>query len=275
MTIIAMQGLLAASAGWSPSQVPGIAGWYVADNPANVLSSGELSQLADRSGNGNTAPALSGSSNRALLVPAGLDGRTIWRTDAANKRGFFNPALAAISNGVAGLTLAVLHRTNPALGAADANILRLNTNAVGTARAMIGRGSYGSNAVYAGGRRLDANSFDYAADTSDRGNSWLILVASFDYAAAQLVLSVNGTTYVDAAFQSPGSAQGTNSSSVGLGHNGIGSTGSAAYGDYAEALVAASAVSTGDRQRIEGYLAWQWGLEANLPSGHPYELVSP
>ena len=28
-------------------------------------------------------------------------------------------------------------------------------------------------------------------------------------------------------------------------------------------------------QKIEGYLAWKWGLEANLPPGHPYKLGAP
>jgi len=34
-------------------------------------------------------------------------------------------------------------------------------------------------------------------------------------------------------------------------------------------------LSTADRQRIEGYLAWKWGLTANLPSNHPYKIVPP
>jgi hypothetical protein len=29
------------------------------------------------------------------------------------------------------------------------------------------------------------------------------------------------------------------------------------------------------RQKIEGYLAWKWGLVANLPEGHPYKLRPP
>ena len=30
-----------------------------------------------------------------------------------------------------------------------------------------------------------------------------------------------------------------------------------------------------NRQRIEGYLAWKWGLTANLPAIHPYKTVRP
>jgi hypothetical protein len=29
------------------------------------------------------------------------------------------------------------------------------------------------------------------------------------------------------------------------------------------------------RQQVEGYLAWKWGLQANLPANHPYKNASP
>jgi hypothetical protein len=34
-------------------------------------------------------------------------------------------------------------------------------------------------------------------------------------------------------------------------------------------------VNLSQRQQIEGYLAWKWGLVANLPSTHPYKLFPP
>lgn len=33
--------------------------------------------------------------------------------------------------------------------------------------------------------------------------------------------------------------------------------------------------TTQERQLIEGYLAWKWALEANLPSGHPFKNTPP
>lgn len=36
-----------------------------------------------------------------------------------------------------------------------------------------------------------------------------------------------------------------------------------------------AALSTGDRQRLEGYLAWNWGKQASLPGGHPYAGAAP
>jgi hypothetical protein len=42
-----------------------------------------------------------------------------------------------------------------------------------------------------------------------------------------------------------------------------------------EIVMLPSVADTTTRQRIEGYLAWKWGLTANLPSDHPYKTVGP
>jgi hypothetical protein len=41
-------------------------------------------------------------------------------------------------------------------------------------------------------------------------------------------------------------------------------------GNISEILVYDSALSNTDRQNIEGYLAWKWGLQSALPASHPY-----
>ena len=46
-------------------------------------------------------------------------------------------------------------------------------------------------------------------------------------------------------------------------------------GDVAEVLVGGATLSNDDRKRLEGYLAWKWGLEDNLPSDHPYKNFPP
>ena len=52
------------------------------------------------------------------------------------------------------------------------------------------------------------------------------------------------------------------------------------YNDYfdgaiAEIIVVDSALSTSDRQLVEGYLAWKWGMETTLPVSHPYRYSAP
>jgi len=46
-------------------------------------------------------------------------------------------------------------------------------------------------------------------------------------------------------------------------------------GSIAEVVIIVGSVTTDIRQRIEGYLAWKWGLEAKLPIGHPYKTAPP
>jgi hypothetical protein len=46
-------------------------------------------------------------------------------------------------------------------------------------------------------------------------------------------------------------------------------------GSLNEMMVFSSNLSTTDRQKAEGYLAWKWNLQASLPSGHTYRNTSP
>jgi len=55
------------------------------------------------------------------------------------------------------------------------------------------------------------------------------------------------------------------------GYNGNNQLGTA---QVAEVLYFNSSLLTEDRQGIEGYLAWKWGLQASLPVGHPYALTT-
>ena len=61
---------------------------------------------------------------------------------------------------------------------------------------------------------------------------------------------------------------------------GIGANGAATYdigGTYYpyEILIYNQYLGSNDRQTIEGYLAWKWGLQGSLPAGHPYKSASP
>jgi hypothetical protein len=47
------------------------------------------------------------------------------------------------------------------------------------------------------------------------------------------------------------------------------------YGSISEIVVFNIALSKGQRQQIEGYLAWKWEIQAQLPSSHPYKNSAP
>jgi hypothetical protein len=42
-----------------------------------------------------------------------------------------------------------------------------------------------------------------------------------------------------------------------------------------EILLYDTFINTTQRQQVEGYLGWKWGLQGNLPSGHPYKNAAP
>ena len=46
-------------------------------------------------------------------------------------------------------------------------------------------------------------------------------------------------------------------------------------GFVGEIIVYLNGLATLQRQQVEGYLAWKWGLQANLPANHPYKNASP
>lgn len=102
-------------------------------------------------------------------------------------------------------------------------------------------------------------------------------------------ISANQTTLVENVYSSPtltAYVNGTSvasSSSLGTRNNPSGITviggnlegNQALKGTMCEFLVYSSGLTITQRQKIEGYLAWKWGLQTSLPIGHPYRSIKP
>ena len=86
-------------------------------------------------------------------------------------------------------------------------------------------------------------------------------------ASGSQVIYKNGTVQVSRTF---GLSLGT-SDPLTIGRWG---GGAAEYyqGDLAEMIVYNRNLATGERQLLEGYLAWKWGLQATLPATQPFKL---
>jgi len=84
-------------------------------------------------------------------------------------------------------------------------------------------------------------------------------------------ISLNGGTTISGG--APAFTAGTTT------YLGVDTTTSAYYyiGLAMEIIFYNSILNTTQRQQVEGYLAWKWGLQANLPSTHPYKnsLIPP
>jgi hypothetical protein len=46
-------------------------------------------------------------------------------------------------------------------------------------------------------------------------------------------------------------------------------------GTLCEVIIFNATISNTNREKIEGYFAWKWGLVSSLPSTHPYKLFPP
>ncbi|MEE8150634.1 MAG: LamG domain-containing protein [Nitrosomonadaceae bacterium] len=77
---------------------------------------------------------------------------------------------------------------------------------------------------------------------------------------------------------------GTLEASDGSGHA-VSTTGNIQIGNYGtigfqnfelgEMVVINGTMSAFERQQMEGYIAWKWGKQGDLPGGHPYEFSAP
>jgi hypothetical protein len=96
-------------------------------------------------------------------------------------------------------------------------------------------------------------------------------------AANDWALYVDGGTGGSGGGTSPLFSTGTNTVSWSGSNPHIGANNSLVGLDgwISEVLFTNAKQTTGDRQKVEGYLAWKWGLTGNLSASHPYKSVAP
>lgn len=165
------------------------------------------------------------------------------------------------------------------------------TDGAGTARSVIGwpttdttlarlRLDFGSvadaNKPFIRVRRSDGDSAADLTASADVDANWHIWLVTMDWANGDGKIYLDGTLDVsDNALTSSGST--SNSAANSVAH--LGSANNAInYTDMsvAEIIAGRSGLpSAGEIDKIFGYLAWKWGLEANLPGGHAYESAPP
>ena len=107
--------------------------------------------------------------------------------------------------------------------------------------------------------------------TTGLANAWNI--TSVGYTAGSTTLTnyaINGTPRSSWA----STAYSGTTPSLPLYINGS-STGAYDTNTFAEIIHYNVALTTTQRQRVEGYLAWKWGLQTSLPSSHPYYKINP
>ena len=104
-------------------------------------------------------------------------------------------------------------------------------------------------------------------------NTWQLLEAINPDPSQSSTMAV----YTNGNLVTSGVSQpGTTTVTAPLFINGRNGTSTNSYASYlAEVVVFNTGLSLSDRQMIEGYLAWKWGLQGNLPNTHPYYSATP
>jgi hypothetical protein len=262
----------AAAAPFAPSDLASLRAWYKADAITGLSNNDPVSTWSDSSTSGWNATASSG--DRPTYITAAQNSLPIVRFSGSNHlslgsinlfRNVGGGTIYAVTKDAAITTIGqVFHGPNP-----SGNV-RLGLNSGGV-------GSGNNDKFRTAGRRLDEDSGLAAVSTGQVTTNWTLLGCVADWTGSVLTLYVNAEVDgQNTSFHSGGNTSNTASSSD---NTCIGSTftnnNNNFNGDIAEIVVVHEALSTGDRQKLEGYLAHKWGLTGNLPGGHPYKSAAP
>ena len=250
----------AAAGSWTPAELPSLVVWYDADTAGDfTLSGSDITQWNDKSGNARHLTN-TGTVTRQTAVQ---NGRAVARFTAASSAylQYFN---------------ASAWMTSSQVGFGWVGKMTSSTNSNGRLAAMTaenGSRDYETSANAILGNRDSSNqalscNVATAAPTalSVTYNTWF--VESLDVTSGTLSLRVNGGT-ANTVASSPSFT--TKRFRVGAG---IAAGADFWDGDMGE-IVLTSTITSTNREKLEGYLAWRWGLQANLPGGHPYAGGAP
>ncbi|QIW88496.1 hypothetical protein [Pseudanabaena phage PA-SR01] len=237
-------------ANWTPASITTGLWLDAADSSTFSLSSGTVTQWNDKSGNNRNA-AQSNSSYKPTLVTNILNSKPVVRFDGSNDT-LQVPTLPTNAN----TTYFVVCKTNT-----DGKyIFGHSPDGYTTEIRLFSDGSF---VGYWGGNYK----FNIASNVFRTAYSIGVLN----------IESTNTSVYTNGNFIST-SATYTTVSPTTFPPFDIGSyrlSPSFMNGDIAEIIVVYGTMLLGDIQKIEGYLAYKWGLQSNLPSDHPYKTVQP
>lgn len=238
---------------FSPSSIANMGLWLDANDPyrngTTPSSSTIISTLYDKSGQNRNA--VSGTS---LIETNSLNSKATIKFTSSS---FYNITYASFPTSY---SMYAVYQTTSTIGTFQRVI-----NSSNAAYIFVGTGSESSNVATFAGNGTLFNDIDANSPTYNVLNRYGIVS-----------LTNNNTTlrpYIN------GSNQNTKVGTTGVFSNFIlGRVPSGLqqfHGNLAEIIMYTSNMSTDDRQKVEGYLAWKWGLQSNLQSSHPYRSNAP
>lgn len=233
---------------WTPANISGLAAWYDAQDADTITESlGSISQWDDKSGNGRHASQGTGSQQPTYnTTDADMNGfPSVGRDGDVLKR------LQTAASFLVRETYVVAYYDSATFGSWDIM--------VGNADSVTGEPRFGG---WSGADYFQDN----YSDTIYKNASTVTNYA--DNTGKPVVLPMTISLWDnrwDADVTTRWSLLSQRQSWQRWGR----------YGALGEVVMTDGTESTADRNRIEGYLAWKWGIEGDLPAGHPYEGGPP
>jgi hypothetical protein len=260
---------------WRPSNLgSALALWLDAEDAASITLNGStVSQWNDKSGNARNVSQAT-SANQPTLTASGLNGKPVLTFDGADWLFNANPG-ALIRNVAGGTVAAVMNYTNATVQRIP--IAAMHGTAAGARLAVALQGAGTTNAI---ARRLDAESTatTVSSPPAYTNGTNVIQVGVARYSAGELDQFVNGSAAGTGSFPSSGNSSDTDSATLIIGgsstDDGV-TLANPMLGFVGEIIITNTALSATDLERLEGYFAWKWGLEASLPAGHPFRNIPP
>ena len=242
---------------WTPSELGSsiLTAWYKADSISG--SDGDaVSSWSDSSGNGNDSTQAS-SARQPTLQTNELGGQPVVRFDGSNDI-LSDGDISDLDVGTGDIWLACLFKSTDDSGAQfffekGNTEFALMTTAAGVLQA-----------------RLGSNSNIPLQSAGNWSRTEFVLVTA-SRVSGSCNGFVDGSSMTTTGTTNTGSIDNTNVFDIGAAAVG----GQPMTGDIAEILVGGATLTTANREKIEGYLAWKYGLQANLPSDHTYRFSKP
>lgn len=277
--------LFTGSALWTPTQLTSAVWLDSADATTITLNGSNVSQWRDKSGNNRNATQ-GIASYQPTFVSNVSNGLPAIQTDGGDTLVIGNRSLLFQNIGRATIAIVVKYVT----GTYSPNLISafVSTGASASQARFALSPSQNTDVTRLGilGRRNDTDAGAVLNSSTTRAsilNSVAIQIGDAIYSSAQANHFTNGAQdLTDAAFLTSGTTTNTIPANASLfSIAGVGTTPPPPTNPLPsgcqlfEVLMFNSTLSTNDRQRLEGYLAWKWGTVASLPAGHPYKNSPP
>ncbi len=232
---------------------------------------GAISQWTDESGN-NWHLTQSTAAFRPVIVSNALASRPAAIFDGSNDFLLGVSASNAIYRAKTYGWAMHLYKKTATGSAADRAMFGARFPSVGWLTTYLGS-TRGSTKPVLLARRLTTDSAQFI-DGSTLTADWHMYLGVVDWGSGTGTMYIDGSVAATASpFTSSGTTANVDASEVTLGAGA--SSGLFADVTIAEHLAGNATLSSGEIDKLFGYMAWKWGLQGNLPVGHPYKSAPP